>query len=225
MAADSQILSMGQQFSGLPMGALIGGPLKSAAEANQQMAMTQLAFMMNTCFTQNSQDPNNKSKYDPVMITMTLTRSVVQPSADGKKPPTVTPESTIFELPILTIIPLNALAVDDVKIHFEMEVKSSFAQHNSTSTSSNSEEKGGFSGGGNIGPFHVEVHGSVSHSSSSESKSDSTHKQSNKAKYEVTVHAAQIPLPQGVNTIIEAYSKAVSPIVLPAGIPEQTPPT
>lgn len=213
--ASSQILSMGQQFSGLPMGALIGGPLKSAAEANQQMAMTQLAFMMNTCFTQDAQ---NKSKYDPVMISMTLKRSVIQPSPDGKSAPTVTPESTEFDLPILTIIPLNSLAVDDVNVHFEMEVKSSFAQHNSTSSSSSSEEKGSFSGGGNIGPFHVEVSGSVSHSSKSESKSDTTHSQSNSAKYEVTVHAAQIPLPQGVNTIIEAYAKTVSPIVLPAGV-------
>lgn len=222
MAADSQILSMGQQFSGLPMGALIGGPLKSAAEANQQMAMTQLAFMMNTCFTPDTTAGEGTSKYNPVMISMTLVRSVVQPSADGTTPPSVTEEKTQFDLPILTIIPLNALAVDDVNVHFEMEVKSSFAQHNSTSSSTKSSAKGGFSGGGNIGPFHVEVHGSVSHSSSSESKSDTTHSQSNKAKYEVTVHAAQIPLPQGVNTIIEAYAKSVAPIVLPAGVAEQS---
>lgn len=218
MAAESQILSMGQQFSGLPMGALIGGPLKAAAEANQQMAMTQLTFMMNTCFTQ---DATTKNKYDPVMISMTLTRSVVQPSPDGTTAPTISPETTQFDLPILTIIPLNALAVDDVNIHFEMEVKSSFAQNNSTSSSTSTEEKGSFSGGGNIGPFHVEISGSVSHSSSSESKSDTTHSQSNSAKYEVTVHAAQIPLPQGVNTIIEAYAKAVSPIVLPVNLPKQ----
>jgi len=213
--ADSQILSMGQQFSGLPMGALIGGPLMSAAQANQQMAMTQLTFMMTTCFTQK--DPKIPT-YDPVMIDMTLTRSVIQPAPDGKGAPTISPEITNFSLPILTIIPLNSLAVDDVNIHFEMEVKSSFAQKNTTASSSDTAEKGSFSGGGNIGPFHVEVSGSVSHSSKESSTSDTTHTQSNSAKYEVTVHAAQIPLPQGVNTIIDAYAKSVAPIILPTGV-------
>jgi hypothetical protein len=218
MAAASEILSMGQQFSGLPMGALIGGPLKAAAEANQQMAMTQLTFMMNTCFTPDATD---KTKYDPVMISMTLTRSVIQQAEDGNAP-SISQESTIFELPILTIIPLNSLAVDDVNIHFEMEVKSSFAQKNTTSTSSETAEKGAFSGSGNIGPFHVEISGSVSHDSKSESASDTTHTQSNSAKYEVTVHASQIPLPQGVNTIIEAYAKSIAPIVLPVGAKPDT---
>lgn len=218
MAATSQILSMGQQFSGLPMGALIGGPLEAAAKANQQMAMTQLQFMMITCFNEQKDKPG---AYDPIMIEMTLERSVIQPEGDddGKdKPagPSISTMTTSFKLPLLTIVPLNSLAVDDVKIDFEMEVKSSFAQNNSTDNKSSTAEKGSFSAGGNIGPFHVEVHGSVSHNSSSESKSDTHYSQSNSAKYSVSVHAGQLPLPQGVKTIIDAYAKNVSPVVLPA---------
>ena len=224
MAVESQILSMGQQFSGLPMGALIGGPLKSAAEANQQMAMTQLVFMMTTCFNkvETGTGENKIINYEPVMIRMTLKRGVIQPAAEGNGAPTIEQTSTQFELPILTIIPLNSLAVDDVKIDFSMEVKSSFAKNNSTSNSSSTAEKADLTASGQIGPFHVEVHGSVSHNSSSESKSDTHYAQSNSAKYEVSVHAAQIPLPQGVKTIIDAYAKNVSPIVLPASQP--TPP-
>lgn len=215
MAAQSQILSMGQQFSGLPMGALIGGPLEAAAKANQQMAMTQLQFMMVTCFNPRS---DNSSSYDPIMIEMTLERSVIEPAAEGSNAePTVTTSKTAFRLPLLTIIPLNSLAVDNVQVDFEMEVKSSFASNNSTDNKSSTAEKGSFTAGGNIGPFHVEVHGSVSHNSSSESKSDTHYTQSNSAKYSVSVHAGQLPLPQGVKTIIDAYAKNVSPIILPAG--------
>ncbi|WP_345980904.1 DUF2589 domain-containing protein [Sulfurimonas sp. HSL3-2] len=212
---------MGQQFSGLPMGALIGGPLKSAAEANQQMAMTQLMFMMDTCFTQ---DANDKSKYEPVMISMTLKRSVVQPSSTEGQAPTIQQTSTAFELPILTIIPLNSLAVDDVSVKFEMEVKSSYAQDNSTTESSSTAMKADLTASAKIGPFKVEVHGSVSHNSSSENKSDTHYSQSNSARYEVSVHAGQLPLPQGVKTIIDAYAKNVSPIVLPTTTPTPTPP-
>lgn len=219
MAADSQILAMGQQFSGLPMGALIGGPLQAAAEANQQMAMTQLTFMMNTCFTQDAKD---KSKYDPVMISMTLKRSVVQPGVNGAEP-TIEQTTTAFELPILTIIPLNSLAVDDVNVTFDMEVKSSFAKDNSTDDKSSTAEKADFTASAKIGPFHVEVHGSVSHDSSSENKSDTHYSQSNSAKYTVAVHAGQLPLPLGVTTIIDAYAKNVSPLVLPSTTPAPTP--
>ena len=218
MPASSQILSMGQQFSGLPMGALIGGPLQSAAQANQQMAMTQLEFLMTTCFKPTG---GEQSSYDPIMIEMTLERGVISPpdpsgtGDDKTTAPSISTVTTSFKLPLLTIIPLNSLAVDDVKVDFEMEVKSSFAQNNSSKESSQSVEKGGFSGGGSIGPFHVEVHGSVSHSSSSQSASDTHYRQSNSAKYDVSVHAGQLPLPQGVKTIIDAYSKNVSPVVIP----------
>ena len=48
----SDLLSMSQQFSGLPMDSLIGGPLNAAATANGVMAANQVKFMLDTCFTQ-----------------------------------------------------------------------------------------------------------------------------------------------------------------------------
>ncbi len=228
MSASSQILSMGQQFSGLPMGALIGGPLEAAAKANQQMAMTQLQFMMQTCFIPRNDANNNATgQYDPITIEFILESNVIEPGspavpASGNTaavpavPAKVIPYTTSFKLPILTIIPLNALAVDDVAISFEMEVKSSFAQDNSTDTSSKTSENVKFSAEGQIGPFHVGISGSVSHDSSSENKSDTHYKQSNSAKYEVKVHAGQLPLPLGVKTIIDAYAKNITPATAPA---------
>ena len=44
------LVSMAQQFTGLPMRSLIGGPLTAAAQANSMMAVTQTKFMLNTCF-------------------------------------------------------------------------------------------------------------------------------------------------------------------------------
>lgn len=228
MSAESQILSMGQQFSGLPMGALIGGPLEAAAKANQQMAMTQLQFMMQTCFNPKKDASGNPTgQYDPITIEFVLENNVISPAtpAVGKKgdegyqeakEATVTPFKTSFKLPILTILPLNSLAVDNVDVSFEMEVKSSFAQNNSSESKSSTSEEGKFSAAGNIGPFHVEISGSVSHNSSSENKSDTHYSQSNSAKYEVKVHAGQLPLPMGVKTIIDAYAKNISPVTVPS---------
>lgn len=41
---ENALLSMSQQFSGLPMEDLIGGPLNAAAKANAAMALTQTKF-------------------------------------------------------------------------------------------------------------------------------------------------------------------------------------
>jgi hypothetical protein len=52
---ESDLLSISQQFSGLPMDALIGGPLNAAARANAAMALTQTKFMLDTCFVLEDQ--------------------------------------------------------------------------------------------------------------------------------------------------------------------------
>lgn len=233
-----QLLSMAQQFSGLPMGALIGGPLMSAAQANSQMAMTQVEFLMTTCFNEIDDPTTNQKAFHPVMISMILKRGVITPAtpavpavtgdpnatppipdtpAVDAQPTKIEEVSTVFELPLLTIVPLNSLAVDSVDITFDMEVKSSSSQNNSSETASSTHAGGKFTGSGGFGPFKVSISGSVSHDSSSSSKQDSHYSSSNSAKYHVAVHAGQLPLPKGVTTIIDAYAKNVSPIMVPPG--------
>lgn len=214
------LLSMAQQFSGLPMGALIGGPLMSAAQANSQMAMTQVEFLMTTCFNEVKDPTTNDKAFHPVMINMTLLRGVITPASIDDQGTTVPAKmdeiATQFDLPLLTIVPLNSLAVDSVDVKFEMEVKSSSSSDNSSETASKTHAGGKFTGSGGFGPFKVSISGSVSHDSSSSSKQDSHYASSNSAKYTVGVHAGQLPLPKGVTTIIDAYAKNVSPITLPA---------
>jgi hypothetical protein len=207
------LVSMAQQFSGLPIKALIGTPLLAAAEANSKMALTQTQFLLSTCFdntlgTDNSTVVNN---YTPKMVKMTLTRSVI--NADGSPG---TPVKTAFNLPLLTILPLNSLAIDNVTVNFEMEVKSSFSNDVETSAESESAAKGGFSAKVGFGCFSAEVHGSVSSSSKSSSFDKSHYEKSNSAEYEINVHAGQLPLPEGVLIIIKVFTEAIAPIQLKA---------
>ena len=214
----SELLSMAQQFKGLPMKSLIGGPLNAAAKANANMAWTQTEFLLTTCFENTT--VNGQPHHTPIMINMTLDRSVVDEKAD---PISISTATTTFALPLLTIVPLNSLAVEKVDITFEMQVKSS-SSSDSTSKSS-SEEKGqmGFTATAGIGPFSVSVHGSASYDHK-DSNTHSTHYQSsNSAKYTVNVQAGQLPLPKGVTTIIDAYSKAIQPIEVKAAAPAPPP--
>ena len=72
------LVSMAQQFAGLPMHALIGGPLNAAAQANSMMAVTQTKFMLDTCFNKKSDtEDTGKDTLEPIMVTMQITRGVI----------------------------------------------------------------------------------------------------------------------------------------------------
>lgn len=214
--AQPPLVSMAEQFTGLPMGDLIGAPLLAAAKANSAMAATQTKFLLDTCFAKETTD-DGKDHYQPVLIKMTLSRGVLVP-VDPSQPdqePTISEVKTTFDLPLLTILPLNSLAVDDVSIGFDMEVKSSFSETTNDKTEEALSAQSSFSAKVGYGVFSAEVSGSVSYDSASSSSRDTHYEKSNSAQYSVKVHAGQIPLPQGVTTIIQAFTNSISPIEMP----------
>jgi len=213
--ADANLVSMAEQFTGLPMQDLIGGPLNAAATANGMMAVTQTKFLLDTAF--EVKDEGGLEIYKPIMITMTLKRGVIFPK-DPEVPggePEIKEIETEIGIPLLTILPLNSLAVDDVTIKFDMEVKSSFSDVQTAKTEEKVSKAGSFSAKFAYGIFSAEVTGSVSSDSSTASSRDTRTEKSNSAQYSVSVHAGQLPLPEGVKTIITAYASAIQPIMMP----------
>jgi len=204
---ESNLLSISQQFSGLPMDSLIGGPLNAAAEANAKMAMTQTMFLLDTCFVKEGK--NEEATYKPIMIKMELTRPFID--SDEK----IQNATVSFNLPIMTIMAINSLAVDSVDIKFDMEVSSSFAEENSKEKSTKKAGEASLEAKIGYGCFSATIKGKASYDSSEASKESQHYKKSNSAKYHVSVHAGQLPIPMGVATIIDAFSKSIDPITLP----------
>lgn len=210
------LVSMAQQFTGLPMGSLIGGPLMAAAKANQQMALTQIDFLMSTCFTPVASKDGKTKTYQPTMIEMQLTRGVITPGAKAGDPAVIQNVTSTINLPLLTILPLNSLAVDNVNVNFVMEVSSSYSEDHSNTSTDSTHEEASFDAKIGAGLWSIEVKGSITHDSSN-TKTDSSHYQkSNSATYTVDVHAGQLPLPPGVGVIIQAYTNNITPIEMPA---------
>ncbi|MDE1146283.1 MAG: DUF2589 domain-containing protein [Azospirillaceae bacterium] len=216
MTTEPPLISMAEQFTGLPMQALIGGPLNAAAEANSMMAVTQTRFLLDTAFARET--TSGVDTYKPIMIKMTLTRGVLVPVNPDQPPPLdviIKEVTTTFDLPLLTILPLNSLAVDDVTINFDMEVKSSYSDVTSQKTEEKVATAGSFSAKVGYGIFSAEISGSASYDRTSSSGRDTHYEKSNSARYGVSVHAGQLPLPEGVKTIITAFTNAISPITMP----------
>lgn len=219
--AEKELVSMAQQFSGLPMDSLIGAPLNAAIKANNAMALTQTMFMLDTCFTKTDTETKTSDgeavfNYSPIMIKMSLTRGVITPSADKDKEADIQAVETKFDLPLITIIPFNSLAVDNIDITFEMEVKSSYGEETSEETTDKISASATLEGSIGIGPFSATIKGTASYDKEDQSNFNSHYEKSNSAKYTLAIHAAQLPMPKGVNTIIEAFSKTIEPIELPA---------
>jgi len=227
MADTPALVSMAQQFTGLPMDSLIGGPLNAAANANSAMALTQTKFMLDTCFYKTELMDTSQSppvafsppefSYTPILVKMAITRGVITPGDPTASPPTTTVVdqiTTTIDLPLLTIVPLNSLAVDEVNITFEMEVQSSYGGEQSKSTTENIKASADWEVKVGWGPVSATVKGSASYDKTDSSNFSTHYQKSNSAKYTVLVHAGQLPLPNGVQTIIDAYTTAIEPIQL-----------
>lgn len=220
MAINDELVSMGQAFTGLPLRDLIGGPLMAATEANNQMVMTQTKYILDTGFnrTNTGTDDAPVYKYEPIMVSLTLKRPVITESVadDGTKTANITTVTSQVEVPILTLMPIPTLGVDDVEITFDMEVKSSYGSTQKDNQSSKLAAQSSFEAKLGYGPFSVSVKGSVSYAEEKSSSTETTHTASNSARYHVAVHASQQPMPKGLGLILEAYAKNIGPFTPPA---------
>lgn len=212
---DGGLVSMAQQFSGLPMDSLIGGPLQAAASAQQGLAMTQTQYILNTGF--NRVVENGQVSYKPITASIAMGQSQPVIGADGSV--SVADSHLNVDFPIITMIPIPSLAVTSVDITFDMEVKSSFSHETDNETSSKTQEQASFDAKAGWGCFSVEVKGSVSHDSSQSNSDKQSYQKSNDARYHVEVKAEQQPIPEGLKMLLKMFgdNMTMKPITAPGG--------
>jgi hypothetical protein len=204
------LVSMAQAFSGLPMEALIGGPLHAAAEANQQMGLAQINFLMNTCFIKSA---DGKS-YTPVMVTTSVTRNVLDIS---QSPPVSDPITATINLPLFTLLPINTLGVTSVQVDFTMNVTSSYSNEKNASASITGKSTGTYEETVDLFLSKTTISGSVSIDTQYLNSDKATYQKQNSATYRVSVSAAQLALPPGVTTLIQAFTNNITPITVKGG--------
>ena len=181
---------LSNQFKSLPMESLIGGPLQAACNAQVQLAKAEANFIREIGLIE---DPVDSGEFVTRTVDFKTERPVTMP--DG----TIKSEKISLEAPMLAIVPIPALLVDEVDVRFTMEVKNSMEETKKLDAEAKLEAKAGW------GPFSVKVSGSISAHSSSTRKSD------NSAKYDVHVHARQMEPPEGLMRILDHLITACEP--------------
>jgi len=204
------LVSMAQAFSGLPMESLIGGPLNAATEANMQMGLAQVNFMMNTCFYQPDAPDG---PFEPRLIKVRLERPVIR---ENEPETPIEPAVVTIELPLLALLPLNNLGVTNVDVSFTMNVSSSFSNERSTTLDNKVHAEASYETAINYFFAKTTIKGSASVDTQLQQSTKAQYQKQNNATYTVNVNASQLPLPPGVTTIIQAFTNNMAPIVLPA---------
>lgn len=106
------------------------------------------------------------------------------------------------DVPMLSIVPIPNLQVDEVNILFDMEVKQSEKAESTT------DWGGSLTGSMNLGIFKVSITGNVSSHSSNTRSSD------NSAKYHVDVRATNHGTPEGLARVLDIMASCVSPTMV-----------
>lgn len=180
-------MAIAEQFAGLQMDQLIGGPLSAAADASTLLANSTADFINRVGFDAEGKVRNVAFGYQ-------------------KRTPNVDGTSTLDEMrvsvPMLAIVPIPNLQIDEVNILFDMEVKQSERQESATDLSAT------VSGSANFGIVKVNVTGSVSSHQSNTRSSD------NSAKYHVDVRATNHGTPEGLARVLDMMAANVAPELL-----------
>jgi len=191
------LVNMSNQFSGLPMRDLIGGPLKAASDAQVQLANATANFIQVVGFNEDGSVRTAKFSFDrPVMAA----DSVSPPS---QSTPQYQQEKVELVVPLLAIVNIPALNIKTVDITFDMEVKSSESSKSGSKYSAEMKAHGE----ANYGFFKasVDISGSVS------STNENTRSSDNSAKYHVEVHARDDGMPEGLSRVMDIMQSAIAP--------------
>lgn len=180
-------MAIAEQFAGLQMDQLIGAPLRAAADASTQLANSTADFI-------------NRVGFDNSGKVRTVAFGYQRRSAneDG----TSNLDEMKVDIPMLAIVPIPNLQVDEVNVLFDMEVKQSERQESALDLSAS------VTGTLNLGIVKVSVTGSVSAHQSNTRSSD------NSAKYHVDVRATNHGTPEGLARVLDMMAANVAPMLV-----------
>lgn len=199
----NDLVKMQNEFSGLDMSALIGGPLLSICDAQTMLAKSTVSFIEQVGLNEAAGSAPRTVR----TTAFTYTRA-----ADGRDGGGTGTEKMSLEVPLLSIVKIPTFEVDEANITFDMEVKSSTSSESSSDKSGELEANAGVK----VGPFHmdVKVKGAIACHESNTRSSD------NSAKYHVDVHAKDFGMPEGLARMLDILAQSAAP--RPVESPTQT---
>lgn len=188
--------SMKNEFTGLPIKELISGPLIAAAESQFALANTNLNFVKKIGF----KDTSDGSLGTPNILDFKLEQPVINRNPDGTS--NLTTNEIQVKAPLLGLVPIPSLLIEDVSVEFQMEVT---ASTNSTEKQDSSAELDISVG---YWTAKAEFKGKVS------SSRENTRSTNQTAKYNIRLNARQQQQTEGMSKLMDIMASCIAPIDL-----------
>ncbi|NDA62477.1 MAG: DUF2589 domain-containing protein [Chitinophagia bacterium] len=182
-----------ENFKGIPIADLISAPLLASCEAQARICKDIVSFVKSLI----------KEDGTPQTLDFILNRMVADNKGELQK------VASKVKAPILGLVPIPGLLIDDVEIEFSMEVhstSSSQTQHSEKQESSNKKHKKD-----NLNPQlqewlneeTLQINGNLSSTNKTSRSTD------NSAKYHIKLSAKQHQVPEGMARILDMMSHSI----------------
>jgi hypothetical protein len=184
------------QFSGLPIEDLIVSPLVGMAKGQAQLNDVTWKYISEVAFVTDEDGATTARSLDVEMNRVVTDGEGVQSL-----------EKVYSKIPMLPLVPIPTLAITSADIEFTMEVKTAEVDKSSLDTETKVEAKasGGFWGM----KYSASVSGKVS------THKENTRSTDNSAKYNVKVHAEQLPPTEGMMKLSDYLIQMLEPSAIP----------
>lgn len=182
-----------KQDSELNIDALIAAPLVSLSKANSLLLNGQAYALLNQYFTkitktENKQEGSELEVYQPKLIHMLLTKYQQVEQQQIK-------QELVFEVPLLAIVPLNSIAIQQMHLSFCLDITSI------TSYCNNHND---------IIERKAQLNGKIASTKLLPSPRKKR-KRCNQQSLHIDIQVGSLPLPLGVLTLLELYNKYIQP--------------
>jgi len=174
-------MAVAGELQALPFGSLIGGPLDAAIEAQAKAAMSSVKFIRAIGFDEQG-------------VVQNVTFTAKKGKAD-----------TEITVPLLTIVPIPFIRIDEMSIDFKANVTSCTQSEDKKSQSLSSTAK--VSGSARYLFFSANLEASISSKKDSESTKNSRY--SVETTIDIHVHAVQDELPAGLSKMLNILSDTI----------------
>lgn len=194
--------NIAQNFRGLPMSELIGGPLIAASDAQVALANNLAKFINDVGF---EPDPKNKDQLKARQVSFSFTRPRQTGTVEVDSGMVNYGSETVeLSVPFLALVNVPSLFIRTVDIDFEMEVHDTTTEKTSSDTKvdAKTETKFGFL----FARSTLNINGSVA------SHRENTRTSDTSAKYHISVHAEDTGPAEGLSRVLDILQSAISPI-------------
>lgn len=176
-------------LQGIPFSSLMGGPLNAAIDAQVNAAKSTVDFIQNVGLTGPAENRR------PIQVEFIY-------YVDGRE--------TKLMVPLLTIVPIPYLAVDEVDIKFKASISAAASTYQEDSTSSDLKAGGSLDAEVGWGPFSAKAHFEASYSSKKDSKATQDSKYSVEYTMDVHIHAKQDSMPAGLAKVLNILEQSIA---------------